>query len=51
MPLRVIEEEGEVKVRVDDLKTIHTVLELDGHVVVCPISLIVGTQLKVDNKW
>jgi hypothetical protein len=41
MTLRVVEQKHEL----------NTVLELDTHVIVSPISLVVRSQFKTHNKW
>ncbi len=51
MPLQVIKEEGEVKLRVDHLQEINTIFILNCHMVFCTTSLIVATKLKIHNKW
>jgi hypothetical protein len=51
MTLTVIKQKGKVKLWVDYLEAIYTVLKLDGHVIVFPVSFIVDTEFKVYNKW
>ena len=51
MTLRVVEQKHELKLWVQYSDTVNTVLELDTHVIVSPVSLVVRSQFKTHNKW
>ena len=50
MTLGVIEQEGKVKLREDNSQAINTILELNGHVIIRPISLVVCSEFKIDYE-
>ncbi len=49
MFLGVIKQEGKGNLSKDSSQTIHTILKLTGHVNLRPISLIVRSEIKIDN--
>jgi hypothetical protein len=47
----VIEQKDEVKLGMQGFDNINAVFELDDHVILVPVPLVVRTILKLENEW